>query len=55
MNFIITDMHIGKVEFIKKNASYITFCPMSIKNIKKFTYNLLKIQYLIIYHQTILT
>jgi len=43
-------MHTGNVEFIKKDASYITFHPMSIKNIQKTTYNLLKIQYLIIYH-----
>jgi len=55
MNFIITDIHTGKVELIKKDASYITFHPMSIKNIQKLTYNLLKIQHLIIHHWILLT
>jgi folate-dependent tRNA-U54 methylase TrmFO/GidA len=50
VNSVTTDVYIEEVEFTKKNDSYITFCPMSIKNIQKFTNNLLEKQYLIIYH-----
>jgi hypothetical protein len=33
-----------------KNDIYITFFAMSIKNVRKFTYNLFKIQYVIIFN-----